>query len=740
MRAARLACLAAIALLLATIVLPLTSAEAAPASPERARYKHREEHGWLVIETDVIGLALHKHRPFFAWWYVKDNETIYIVHYKGLIEYLMWPIVSLVKPYSWAEEVFEGLMEDMHDYYGFVREVGSLVREIHAEVMMLHVPVSEEEIDELMNKTSELAEAVEELLEWATNIGAEELAEHLEAMNATLTEMMALLEELRENRQDYAALRELKNRAHELRREWHMAMHDLFSRWCEWVRERMHEMKEFTRRARKVKLLHPPLFSFAEGNWTLTGPENITAPNGTVIGLWFAYELAEVYNPTFEFAEGNITIRCRMYFVPVIERAGEINYTVTRAELKQDIVILGWRWNIDLLRELAEEVGLPFAENLTSGLALRLELLAVNATHARLGELLEGLEEPLELRDLVASVAEEAEQIDELVSEACEELDEKAEEALEELEEWELELDEVRGLLQEMVFMVEEALAGLDVHEELLSGLKEKATELGAEVLASCIESLEALVEQAKAFFTSINATLYEAMGSDDPAVVASALTTIRTEIQAFLPTFKAQVGAVLQALDHEAVRMRECLSSKSMLKKVKMGGEEIDVEDDETFLRERPFERGVDLKDMFEVRFLSENATLAGWFKFVNASLVYYPNGTVAVMPVRLAYMRAGRTLHLFMIYGYFNGGSLEHDPSVGLDVPEAGGEPSYEVEVPSGSETEPSVQPITIWPGGPVTYLLTPEHIAFIALGLVAITAIVLVARRRKKTINLY
>jgi len=374
-RAARPVCLAAIALLLATIVLPLASAETAPTSPERAEYRHREEHGWLVIETDVIGLALHKHRPLFAWWYVKDNETIYIVHYKGLIEYLMWPVVSLVKPYSWSEEVLEGLMKDMHDYYGFVEEVGSLIREIHAEVMMLHVPVSEEEIDELMNKTAELAETTEELLEWTTSIGAEELAEHLEAMNATLTEMMALLEELRENSWNHAALRELKGRAHELRREWHMAMHDLFGRWCEWVRERMHEMKEFVKRAKRVKLLHPPFFSFAEGNWTLMGPEDITAPNGTVIGLSFAYELAEVHNPAFEFAESNITIRCRMYFVPVVERAGEVNYTVTRAELKQDILIVGWRWNIDLLRELADEIGFPLAENMTSGLALRLELL-----------------------------------------------------------------------------------------------------------------------------------------------------------------------------------------------------------------------------------------------------------------------------------------------------------------------------------------------------------------------------
>ncbi|HDJ26026.1 MAG TPA: LPXTG cell wall anchor domain-containing protein, partial [Candidatus Bathyarchaeota archaeon] len=72
----------------------------------------------------------------------------------------------------------------------------------------------------------------------------------------------------------------------------------------------------------------------------------------------------------------------------------------------------------------------------------------------------------------------------------------------------------------------------------------------------------------------------------------------------------------------------------------------------------------------------------------------------------------------------------------------PEAEEEPEYEVEAPSGSEAEPGgVQPIAEWPpGGPIAYLLTPEQVAIIALGLIAITAVALVARRRKKTINFY
>ena len=515
-------------------------------------------------------------------------------------------------------------------------------------------------------------------------------------------------------------------------------MHELFRGWCEWVKERMREVREHMEELRWEKLFHPPYFSFAEGNWTLTGPENITAPNGTTIGLSFSYNLSDVLNPAFEFAEGNITIRCRMYFTPVVEEADSINYTVTRAELKQDIIIRGWRWNIDLLKELASEAGFEVPENMTSGLALRLELLAVNTTD--LHEALEELKGPLEVRDIMLTLAEEVEQIDEVVPEALEELDEAAEEAIEELEE-DLSIEEARGLLQEMAFMVEQALALVELHKGLIEGLGQKIKEAGMEALAWLVDELRSLMEDVRGFLVGLNATIQEAMDAPDPATMMALLTSMRMEIQAFLTAFKARIGSIMHVLDDMLLRARESISSRSVLERVKMGGEEIDVRSDETSLREKAFKRGIKLKGMFEVRFLTENATLEGWFKFVNASLVRYPNGTTAVMPVKLAYMKAGRALHLFMIYGYFNGATLEHDPSIGLDVPEAGGEPKYKVELPGEPGGEPGIQPIEVWPpGGPVAYLLTPEQLAIIAIGLIAITAVVLVAKRRRKTINFY
>ncbi|RLI37053.1 hypothetical protein DRO60_04995, partial [Candidatus Bathyarchaeota archaeon] len=99
-RGSQLLCLAIVLSLLATSAMPLAqaSARARPPGPSERAYEHWEEGNWLIVETDVIGVALNKHKPFFAWWYVRENETVYIVHYKGLIEYLLWPRIPLVKP------------------------------------------------------------------------------------------------------------------------------------------------------------------------------------------------------------------------------------------------------------------------------------------------------------------------------------------------------------------------------------------------------------------------------------------------------------------------------------------------------------------------------------------------------------------------------------------------------------------------------------------------------------------
>ncbi|MCP8305046.1 MAG: hypothetical protein H3Z50_06245 [archaeon] len=109
--------------------------------------------------------------------------------------------------------------------------------------------------------------------------------------------------------------------------------------------------------------LHPFFFSFSDGAWDLiTDPDmqEIKAQDGKVIGLAFAFKLTESTNPEFDFTEGNILIINRIYFVPVEERIGESGISLSRSELKSDIIVSNWQWNYDIfmnsLGEFSDEV------------------------------------------------------------------------------------------------------------------------------------------------------------------------------------------------------------------------------------------------------------------------------------------------------------------------------------------------------------------------------------------------
>ena len=748
MRAAGAVCLLLLATLLATVFSPVGGITLASAQEGREPYRLRHEGGWLLVETDVVGLALNEHMPFFAWWYAKENNTVYVAHYKGLIEYHAWPNISLLCPHAWTSEIAKRLAEEIR-YKPPEVDVGPLLSDLLAKVMALHVPVSEAELAEVEDALSSLATAIDQLREQALAQGDEELADELQELSASLADISSLIADLRDNPMDHKALGDLRQAVSELARDWYHFSEHMVMRERHRFEERFHKLKEVMEEAREEKLFHPPFFSFAEGEWEIDGPHDIKAPNGTVIGIWFTYKLVEVHNSAFKFAEDNIMIRCRLYFVPVQESVdGQLNYTVTRAELKQDFVVLSWRWNVDALKELAEELGISLG-NLTSteetGVALRLELLAMNASGLHIAGFLSGLEEPSELRDLLAGLAHEAKAIKEITLDACEELDDLAEEAIEALQEGAT-LDEIADLLQEMALVIENQLAALELHDSVLSKLEDEIAGLGQEEAINLTASIHDLLDEARDFLTTLNQTLAQAIQATDAAEAIAALASLRDQVSSFVSAFKTSAEDAVESIKDLAEELRETAARRCVMAHVRLGREEVDVRPDECMGREAPVRTRVGLREAFKVSFMTENATLAGWFKFVNASLVRYPNGTVEVMPVELAYLRTGRALHLFLIYGYFNGGSLEHDPSTGLDVPEtAEAEPKYSVSAPTGGETSPVIQ--TTAPGGgpgpspgPIAYLMTPQGLAIVAVGVVVVAVIIALARRRGRVVNIY
>lgn len=159
------------------------------------------------------------------------------------------------------------------------------------------------------------------------------------------------------------------------------------------------------------------------------------------------------------------------------------------------------------------------------------------------------------------------------------------------------------------------------------------------------------------------------------------------------------------------------------------------DIRPNMTFTsEEKPIEIS---RPVIKLRFANETTTLGGFFRFVSSAKVKdYPKlGDVGMVPVKATYIAAGAHMRLFIGYPYFGNGTLEHDPSIGVDVPGIDTTPQYTVQVPSGINQE---TPIVI--GKYMLPLFTPE-LAAVLVGAVSIVAVAIYAIKwkRKTPINM-
>jgi hypothetical protein len=131
---------------------------------------------------------------------------------------------------------------------------------------------------------------------------------------------------------------------------------------------------------------HNPYLPFDAGKWTLSNMANITASDGKIIGVSFAFTLSDIWLPHFQFAENNIMIRVRFYNTTVEETDPDTGYkyTVNAGEMKMDLVVKNWKWNIDAIKQLIQQLNnAGFNITLPEGkskLALWVNLAAINIT------------------------------------------------------------------------------------------------------------------------------------------------------------------------------------------------------------------------------------------------------------------------------------------------------------------------------------------------------------------------
>ncbi len=220
---------------------------------------------WIRIKTDLITILFPANgkKPTFLWWYSNDTNNVYVVKYKGLIEYLTFDAPYYLHKYEAADLTIQERLEAKYAMSGPHRTM-------------------------IQNR-------IREYLGWLLG-------------------------------------------------------------------------------------LHPAFLPFSACEWDLAGPELV--PKGDdIYCVSFNFTLAKALNPIFSFAEKNVIIRCRFYNGSVEESAGTYTYAVGAGQMKMDLVVKNWTWNIDKLQPLFDvledeyEVYIPPHK---TGLALWINLASIN--------------------------------------------------------------------------------------------------------------------------------------------------------------------------------------------------------------------------------------------------------------------------------------------------------------------------------------------------------------------------
>jgi len=370
------------------------------ASREGLTYSVKEEDGWKVISTDVITVKFptRGRHPIFIWWYTQDNRTAYVVHYSGLVEFFSPALELRYKGRSWFnKKLIEGIvgeegkkLDEMRaqtrENLERVQKMNELAEEMITLIIRMLVRINlgttlKEEAGDLKELALRLKKIAAELFDARIS---EKVERSLTLIEKILSEKLTRGEVVRTLRDLANILERLMRETYRMIREHESALHR--------IQRRIEKFQRFVFKEimRHVEKMHTGFLPFAAARWELSDIEPIRDEEGREIGLKFTYTLVESRIPHFKFAEGNILMTNKFYYVTVNETVGDLTYTVTRAELKTDVILKKWMWNSDIFRRVVAEanraynLSIPLPPPERSGLALRVSLASFNTTKLKL--------------------------------------------------------------------------------------------------------------------------------------------------------------------------------------------------------------------------------------------------------------------------------------------------------------------------------------------------------------------
>lgn len=717
--------------------------------------------GWKKFETDIITIMFPAdgRHPMFLWWYKKQNDTVYAVHYKGLIEYYLirkgahFTRMSASEVTRLVEAFFKEYHEALQRKSTGLSKMESRYMGINGTCINLSKIISQiakENIDEALEFIKEMKEQASKIAEEAETLGEEDLSAKAQEVMDKLDGLEEKLDEL--DKAHSSKLSKIKREIQDAFKN----IRELVKTHIQLVRSRINQNIEKRRQVIIVlnalrMRLHPPFFPFFNGRWELIPPEEFNASDGTTIGVSFGFNLTHVRNPWWKFAEGNVLIKCRFYYVPVSESVDSISYTVEKAEMKMDFVISHWEWNIDviidLIEHLKEEFGidLPLPDVKRAGLALWLDLTSLNTSRIddlqEMGNTVEKIGNATSMKNSLSKIIDTSTELVKTMENGYEEFAEVYEGVQEEMADHYLDWpdlhEKVQDLIEDSVDDVVEELSEIRLMiDEALSVVEDVVDYETYADIEECVSEVLSSVNGAVDRLNAINETLMGLLSVEDVSTFNETLTTTLKDYEEALEAFGRFTSEKLDKLRHMLHSMGEEIAKDARATRMRIEDRIVNIKEDKSDENEKPIDMNIKLGELLKIGFATENSTLAGWFQFVNATRLTYPNGTETTASVKAAYLEAGAYMRFYMLYQYFNNATLEHDPSIGLAVPETSTPeaktPQYAVKGPTGSQMTPQEVLRIILP------LVTPELI-LILVGTASIIALVIsIAKWKRRVIN--
>jgi len=375
--------------LLALLILSISAviAPVAAANPPNNIQVTQVGNNTMIKTSDyTVIFARNGSMPSFVWWANNDTSDVYVVQYKGLIEFAQIDNSSGFQLKNEAEStLLAGLINNMNVMdeakLDQLAQGGIIISKISSTLTLAGVAINSG-YGNGTKAVADLRKEASDLQTFAQNVSDSTITA---SVNQSVYDINAVINAINSgnNPQDLinTAMQQLGNLSNTGLNAAKQVINDRIA-----AREQLVNLSSGW---------HPAALPFGASTWTVTNPTTITDSNGNAIGITFTFTLVNAPSQ-FAFANNNVQLVIRIYNAPVDEQVSQggqsYSYSLASGEMKMDFIVSNWQWNfapsvVQLFNSKYAETGI----HVTPALALQVDAAAYNISSSMADRLLGNL-------------------------------------------------------------------------------------------------------------------------------------------------------------------------------------------------------------------------------------------------------------------------------------------------------------------------------------------------------------